>query len=67
MPDTTFTLKIEQELPNNTIFSPLTDTIQAPASRMNLHYSFPPLEDEDLVGMNLFRIKVDADDQMKEK
>lgn len=68
LPDTTFVLKIEHELPNNSSFTILTDTISAPASMAPVQYSLPIIEDDQaLVGVNRFIITVDAADDIEEK
>lgn len=68
LPDTTFVLKIEHELPNNSSFTILTDTISAPASLAPVQYSLPIIEDDQaLVGVNRFIITVDAADDIEEK
>lgn len=68
LPDTTFVLKIEHELPDNSSFTILTDTIAAPASMASVQYSLPIIEDDQaLVGVNRFIITVDAADDIEEK
>jgi hypothetical protein len=68
LPDTTFVLKIEHELPDNSSFTILTDTISAPASMAPVQYSLPIIEDDQaLVGVNRFIITVDAADDIEEK
>lgn len=68
LPDTTFVLKIEHELPDNSSFTILTDTISAPASMAPVQYSLPVIEDDQaLVGVNRFIITVDAADDIEEK
>ncbi|MBK7336031.1 MAG: hypothetical protein IPJ00_07620 [Saprospirales bacterium] len=68
LPDTTLVLKIEHKMPNDEVYTLLTDTLAAPAFSVPLTYALPLLpDDEDLVGINRFLITVDSEDQIEEK
>ncbi|MCB9282488.1 MAG: hypothetical protein H6563_00320 [Lewinellaceae bacterium] len=67
LPDTTLVVRIEQILPNNSEFTLLVDTIPAPSYSSPLAYTLPIPDDDDLVGVNLYRITVDAENDIEEK
>ena len=59
------TLKIEQRLPDNTVITRKTDTIQAPPFRRSLDYTLPVSGSK--IGFNRFFVTVDPENKIDEK
>ncbi len=58
-------LKIEQRLPDNTVLSRVSDTIQAPPFRQSLEYNLPV--NGSKIGFNRFFITIDPENAVAEK
>jgi hypothetical protein len=58
-------VKVEQRLPDNTILSRITDTVEASPFRRSLEYSLPVAGSK--IGFNRFFITVDPENQVNEK
>ena len=58
-------LRIEQQLPNDSIRLLKIDTVLAPAFKSSFHYTFTA-DDEKMAGYNRILVRVDADNKLSE-
>ena len=60
-----FLVEVEQELPNGTRLTVVTDSISAPGNRTKLNYTLPTLGNE-VLGANKFFIEIDKNNSIAE-